>query len=156
MSTTGLEVFDTTVQKTNSWLKDIMHEMDWQERRKAYQALRSTLHALRDRLTVDEVAQLAAQLPMLVRGFYYEGWDPTGKPLKVRDLEGFLATIALEFRGDDEVDPDQVARAVFTVLARRITQGELEDIEGLLPKEVRRLWPRAETMDSQPPSGPRR
>ena len=156
MSTTGLDVFDTTVQKTNSWLKDIMHEMDWQERRKAYQALRSTLHALRDRLTVDEVAQLAAQLPMLVRGFYYEGWDPTGKPLKVRDLEGFLATIALEFRGDDEVDPDQVARAVFTVLARRITQGELEDIEGLLPKEVRRLWPRAETMDSQPPSGPRR
>jgi len=156
MSTTGLDVFDTTVQKTNSWLKDIMHEMDWQERRKAYQALRSTLHALRDRLTVDEVAQLAAQLPMLVRGFYYEGWDPTGKPLKVRDLEGFLATIALEFRGDDEVDPDQVARAVFTVLARRITQGELEDIEGLLPKEVRRLWARAETMDSQPPLGPRR
>jgi len=155
MSTTGLDVFDTTVQKTNSWLKDIMHEMDWQERRKAYQALRSTLHALRDRLTVDEVAQLAAQLPMLVRGFYYEGWDPTGKPLKVRDLEGFLATIALEFRGDDEVDPDEVARAVFTVLARRITQGELEDIEGLLPKEVRRLWPRAETMVSQPPSGPR-
>ena len=156
MSATGLDVFDTTVQKTNSWLKDIMHEMDWQERRKAYQALRSTLHALRDRLTVDEVAQLAAQLPMLVRGFYYEGWDPTGKPLKVRDLEGFLATIALEFRGDDEVDPDQVARAVFTVLARRITQGELEDIEGLLPKEVRRFWARAETMDSQPPSGPRR
>ncbi len=156
MSTTGLDVFDTTVQKTNSWLKDIMHEMDWQERRKAYQALRSTLHALRDRLTVDEVAQLAAQLPMLVRGFYYEGWDPTGKPLKVRDLEGFLAMIALEFRGDDEVDPDQVARAVFTVLARRITQGELEDIEGLLPKEVRRLWARAETMDSQPPLGPRR
>ena len=155
MSTNGLDVFDTTVQKTNSWLKDIMHEMDWQERRKAYQALRSTLHALRDRLTVDEVAQLAAQLPMLVRGFYYEGWDPTGKPLKVRDLEGFLATIALEFRGDDEVDPDQVARAVFTVLARRITQGELEDIEGLLPKEVRRLWSRAETMDSQPASGPR-
>ena len=144
------------MQKTNSWLKDIMHEMEWQERSKAYQALRSALHALRDRLTVDEVAQLAAQLPMLVRGFYYEGWDPTGKPLKVRDLGGFLATIALEFRDDDDVDPDQVARAVFTVLARRITRGELEDIEGLLPKEVRHLWPRAETMDSQPRSDHRR
>jgi uncharacterized protein (DUF2267 family) len=143
MSATGLEVFDTTLQKTNSWLHDIMQEMGWKERRKAYQALRATLHALRDRLIVEEVAQLAAQLPMLVRGFYYEGWDPSGKPGKSRDLETFLARIALEFGGDDEIDPDQVARAVFAVLARRISQGELEDIEGLLPKETRTLWPHA-------------
>jgi len=72
-----------------------MHDTNWQDPRKAYQALRSTLHTLRDRLTVDEVAQLAAQLPMLVRGFYYEGWDPTGKPLKVRDLESFSQRLHL-------------------------------------------------------------
>jgi uncharacterized protein (DUF2267 family) len=39
--------------------------------------LRATLHALRDRLIIDEVAQLSAQLPMLIRGLYYKGWDPT-------------------------------------------------------------------------------
>jgi uncharacterized protein (DUF2267 family) len=149
MSATGLEVFDTTLQKTNSWLKDIMLGMGWQERRKAYRALRATLHALRDRLTVEEAVQLSAQMPMLVRGFYYEGWDPVGKPVKARDVEDFLALIAYEFRGDDDIDPDQVARAVFCVLAQRITQGELDDIEILLPKEIRVLWRQAQTQGAR-------
>jgi uncharacterized protein (DUF2267 family) len=54
----GLEVFDTTVHKTNSWLKEVMQEIHRDDRRKAYLALRSTLHALRDRLTVEEVHSL--------------------------------------------------------------------------------------------------
>jgi hypothetical protein len=62
--------------------------------------LRATLHALRDRLTVEEVAQLGAQLPMLIRGFYYEGWDPTGKPLRERHEEQFLVRISREFSDD--------------------------------------------------------
>ena len=87
MSTTGLEVFDATLHKTNSWLKELMGMLGSEDRHRAYLALRATLHALRDRLTVEEVAQLGAQLPMLIRGFYYEGWDPTGKPLRIRDKE---------------------------------------------------------------------
>jgi hypothetical protein len=39
MSATGLEVFDSTLQKTNIWLKELMEEMGL-DRRKAYQALR--------------------------------------------------------------------------------------------------------------------
>jgi uncharacterized protein (DUF2267 family) len=105
--------------------------------------------SLRDRLTVEEVAQLAAQLPMLVRGIYYEGWDPSGKPVKARDPEAFLALIAQRLRGDDEIDADRAARAVFAVLARRITHGELQDIQGLLPKEIHRLWPPSEDLGAQ-------
>jgi uncharacterized protein (DUF2267 family) len=88
------------------------------DRPAAYRALRATLHALRDRLTVEEVAQLGAQLPILVRGVYYEGWNPTGKPLKLRHKEEFLARIAHELRGDGPLDPEHV-----------------------LPAEVRQLWP---------------
>jgi uncharacterized protein (DUF2267 family) len=129
MSMTGLEVFDTTVHKTNSWLKEVIQEIHRDDRRKAYDALRATLHALRDRLTVEEVAQLGAQLPMLIRGFYYEGWDPTRKPVKLRDREEFLGRVAEEFRTDDTLNPELIARAVFKVLSNRVTAGEIEDVK---------------------------
>ena len=141
MSMTGLDVFDRTIHKTNNWMNELMEALGWHDRHKAYLALRVTLHALRDRLTVEEVAQLGAQLPMLIRGFYYEGWDPTGKPLKERHKEEFLARIAEQFSGDDQADAEQVARAVFSVLSDRVTEGEIEDVKHVLPAELRELWP---------------
>jgi uncharacterized protein (DUF2267 family) len=141
MSMTGLSVFDTTVHKTNQWLNDLTLLRGWEDKNKSYRALRATLHALRDRLIVDEVAQLAAQLPMLVRGFYYEGWDPSGKPEKVRTEEEFLAHIARHFQDDMEIDPEKVARAVFMVLSEHVSEGEVEDVRQVLPTPLKRLWP---------------
>lgn len=145
MSNSGLEVFDTTLQKTHLWLNDIMHEMKWEEeRQRAYQALRSVLHALRDRLTVEEATDLGAQLPMLIRGFYYEGWKMTATPLKERHKEDFLAHVKNAFRDDERMDVEQITRAVFHVLARRVSEGEIKDIQAILPAELRELWPTAE------------
>jgi uncharacterized protein (DUF2267 family) len=143
MSTTGLEVFDTTLEKTHTWLNDVMKEMGWEhERKRAYQALRSVLHALRDRLTVEEAVDLGAQLPMLIRGLYYEGWTPSGKPLKERHTSDFFAHIERDFRKDEwPIDAERMVRAVFRVLARRVTEGEIADIKGILPAELRALWP---------------
>jgi uncharacterized protein (DUF2267 family) len=141
MSATGLDVFDSTLHKTNRWLNDIMYVLDGPDRHDAYLALRAVLHALRDRLTVDEVAQLAAQFPMLVRGFYYEGWDPSHKPLRERHREQFLARIGHELRDVERLDPESVARAVFTVLAMRVSEGEIDDVKHVVPTPIRELWP---------------
>ena len=141
MSTTGLEVFDTTLQKTHIWLNDITDELHWDDRFRGYKALRAGLHALRDRLTVEEAAHLGAQLPMLIRGLYYEGWTPAGKPNKTRSKDEFLAPIHEQFRGDPEVDPERVARAVFKVLAKRVTEGEIQDVRSMFPKDLADLWP---------------
>ncbi len=141
MSMTGLDVFDRAVHKANDWLKDIMMELNWlDDRHRAYLGLRATLHALRDRLMIEEAVQLGAQLPMLVRGFYYDGWTPAGKPLKERRQEEFLAHIQEQFR-DEDLDAAAVAPAVFKMLSFRISRGEIEDIKGVLPKEFRDLWP---------------
>ena len=89
MSATGLAAFDSTLHTTNAWLADIQMRTGWQDRHAAYHALCTVLHALRDRLTIDEAAALDAQLPMLVRGFYYEGWHPAGKPNKDAPRKSF-------------------------------------------------------------------
>jgi uncharacterized protein (DUF2267 family) len=141
MSATGLEIFDTTLQKTHVWLNDVMRELNVRDKRAAYLAMRAGLHALRDRLPVEEVAQLGAQLPMLVRGFYYEGWDPTLVPARMRQREEFLGRIALELNADERLNPEAIARAVFSVLSAHITKGELEDVKQALPSAVRELWP---------------
>jgi uncharacterized protein (DUF2267 family) len=141
MSVSSLDVFDATVHKTNGWLSELTRALGRPDRHEAYRALRATLHALRDRLTVEEVAQLGAQLPMLLRGLYYEGWDPTGKPVRQRHREDFLARIGQELGADDAVDPEAAARAVFALLAGRVADGEIEDVKHVLPSEVRALWP---------------
>jgi uncharacterized protein (DUF2267 family) len=143
MSNAVLEVFDASLQKTEIWVNDLMGELGWEGKpQKACLALRTALHALRDRLTVEEAVHLGAQLPILIRGIYYEGWKLTGKPVKERHKSDFLDHIAKAFRDDDTVDPEQVMRASLKVLAAHISHGESENVKNLLPKSLQELWPR--------------
>jgi uncharacterized protein (DUF2267 family) len=136
------DVFDGTIQKSHVWLGDVIGELEWQHQpRKAYLALRSVLHALRDRLTIDEAVQLGAQLPMLIRGLYYEGWTLSGKPHKERHEQVFYDHVKKAFRADAAVNPEKVVRAVFKVIARHTSAGEIEDVKHILPKRLQQLWP---------------
>jgi uncharacterized protein (DUF2267 family) len=146
MSTSSIEVFDSTVQKTYEWLRDIAAELGTDNRRHAYLALRGTLHAVRDFLPIEESAQLSAQLPMLVRGFYFEGWNPATTPEANRSLESFLGRvdIALEralWNEEDPFDAEQAARAVLRILSDRVSPGEIDQVRHVLPLHIRELWP---------------
>jgi len=141
MSTTGVDAFDTTLQKTYTWLHELMEDLAWDSRHWAYLALRTGLHTLRDHLTIEEATDLGAQLPMLIRGFYYEGWTLTGKPVRERHKEDVLNHIREAFRHDERIHPEQVIRAVFRLLARHITAGEISDVKQSLPAALRHLWP---------------
>ena len=138
--TTGLDVFDQTVQQTNTWLIEIERELG-ANRQRAYLALRGTLHALRDELVPDEAVHLAAQLPMLVRGLDYEGWKPAKTPVQERNREEFLARVAAAFARSGGVDAERAVYAVFRVMSEQIDRGEVEHVRRLLPKSVRTLWP---------------
>lgn len=142
---TRLAVLDTTLQKTHEWLGDIKHGLGFDNDRAAYAALRATLHGLRDLLAADEVAQFGAQLPMLIRGIYYEGWNPSPARRERRQYDAFLDGIRHELRDHRELSAtERVARIVLAVIAARLTPGETEKIKPLLPQEVRELWPQAE------------
>ncbi len=140
MSHTGLSEFDSSIQKTNVWLKELMELMRWEDRHRAYFALRTVLHALRDHLPVEAAVALGAQLPMLVRGFYYEGWRPAGKPVKERKREAFLQHVTESF-GDPCLDSEEVVRAVMRLMNGRLSDGQIEGVKQCLPAELRALWP---------------
>lgn len=143
MATTGLGVFDETLQITNMWLDDIQDEIG-PDRQRAYHALRAVLHALRDRLTVEQAAHLSAQLPMLVRGIFFEGWHPAGKPEKLRSLDEFLARVSEELQGIRPMGAGDAARAVLRALSVRLPRGEIDQVRGAMPEELQQFWPQGE------------
>jgi uncharacterized protein (DUF2267 family) len=142
MSNTGFAPFTTTVDKTNRILHEIEEAFGWpkERRNQSYAALRGVLHALRDRLTVEEAAQFGAQLPMLVRGIYYEGWDPSRVPVKMHRDE-FLQRVRQEFPYDVVGGIEQVVRTVLATLRQHVTEGEWADIKSAMPKDLATALP---------------
>jgi uncharacterized protein (DUF2267 family) len=116
-----------------------MGELGSDDQHRAYLALRSVLHSLGDRLTVEEATDLGAQLPMLVRGFYYDGWNPSGKPVKF-DRNEFLSAVGEQSATEPRVEANKITRAVFKALDRHIADGEIEDIEAILPQALKGFW----------------
>ncbi|XSG80909.1 MAG: DUF2267 domain-containing protein [Methyloligella sp. ZOD6] len=139
MSATGLDVFDKTLQTTNSWLNEI-GETIGPDRQKSYHALRAVLFALRDRLPPEESAHLASQLPILVRGIYYDGYEPTGKPEKIRSEQEFLAKVSEHLQAGGPIDPDDATRAVFRLLEAHIADGEIGHVKHALPEGLRSFF----------------
>ncbi len=141
------QIWDKALQKSNLWVKELAADLAWASMNDTLLALRAVLHALRDRLPTNETAQLAAQLPLLIKAVYYDGWDPSRTPLKARTKEQFLALVkpSLE-RGIPGVDADRVTRAVFRLLAGHVSAGEVADIRGMLPQELLELWPQQATV----------
>ncbi len=136
---TEIAVLDSTLQKTIAWLNDLSEELGWQDRQKAYSALRAALHALRDRLGVNEAVDLGSQFPILIAGLYYHGWSVNDKPLKLH-RQDFLDRIRDAFPNDPDLDAERVAKAVFRILEDRITAGEIQDVKATLPKDLQQLW----------------
>lgn len=136
---TGVRTFDQSLETTREWLQAVQEQMGLDDEQRAFRVLRAVLQTLRDRLTVEEAAQFAAQLPMLLQGVYYHGWTPTGKPLKIRSRQEFLDRVAEALLRQH--DPEQACRTVFRVLEERMTGGEIEDVKRILPETIRDLWP---------------
>jgi uncharacterized protein (DUF2267 family) len=139
--TTGLDVFDTTVQESNLWLKDVMERIGTYDRHRAYSTLRAVLHALRDRLGPANASHLGAQLPMLLRGLYYEGWDPTGKPTKERHEAAFLAHVAKELPRAEHDEVEQGVIAVLDVLSKHVDRATAVKLAGIFPEDLGKFWP---------------
>lgn len=143
MTTTKLSVFQNTITKTEQWLQEIADELDWADLKHAWTALRAVLHTLRDQLSIEEATDLSAQLPMLIRGLFFEGWNPAKKHERIRHVEDFTDRVNKHFSDldiDNLWEPEDITRAVFSVVANHVTTGEIQDVIATLPKPLHTLW----------------
>lgn len=129
------------MQQTQEWLKELQTNAGLEDEAEALTVLRVVLHQLRDRLSVEESVQLAAQLPLLVRGIYFEGWIPGHVPDKaVRTQQKFLDQIVVKML-PRRLPPEPMVKAVFAMLAHHLDPGEISDVIDNLPDDLKGLWP---------------
>jgi uncharacterized protein (DUF2267 family) len=134
-----MKLFEGTNEKSTQWVREMMTCLDTADPAAALHALRAGLHALRDRLTVEEAAQLSAQMPMTIRGLFFENWHPAGKPLRIRHPNEFLALVVSNYAPRSDVYADDIVRAVFHVLSKHVSQGEITDVVMSLPEPLLEL-----------------
>lgn len=140
MSSTGLAVFDTTVQDTNRWLALLLQKIGGDDKHRAYLILRAALHTLRDRMEINSVAHFSAQLPILLRGIFYEGWNPARTPSKERHAAEFLDHFRSHLPAGLSINADHAIRCAFAVIWEMIDPREVEKIIKRLPEDLRELW----------------
>ena len=137
MSRTGVDSLDRSIERTNQWLGDVATSFETQDRKLAYRVTRSWLHTLRDRLPVTVAAHLAAQLPELLRGVFYEGWNPSKVPAKY-DRDEYIA----RFARNAQIHNSEVRKAgqlVTSAMRRHLSDGVVNEAFGVLPADIREL-----------------
>jgi uncharacterized protein (DUF2267 family) len=149
MSATGLDVFNKSLQTTNIWLNEIMDEVG-PDRQVAWKVLTVVLHRLRNRLPVHLAAHLGAQLPLVVRGVYYDQFQPEIQPDDCPDLEAFCGKVAEWLADIRPVNPRTAIHAVFKTLSRHIPEGTICKVQDALPATIRASWRNA-AQDVEPP-----
>ncbi|NMT65123.1 DUF2267 domain-containing protein [Marinobacter orientalis] len=135
----SIDIVDHNIKTINTWLKDISEELDLIGEEEAWLRLKAVLQTLRDRITVDEAADFAAQLPIIVRGLYFEGWHPAETPHKWRDRAEYMEAFSRKLK--DEGDGERTLKAVLRVLDRHLDSNELNRVKEMHPKELWDLWP---------------
>ncbi len=136
-----IEEFNRIVKNAESWINDVAEEMKTDNHSAALHATRATLQALRDRLPASQAAHVGAQLPLLIAGYFYEGWKPANTPTKERSPEEFLEKVQANIHNlGHPLKAEDVVSPVFRVLAGKISEGESRDIQNALPEKLRELW----------------
>jgi uncharacterized protein (DUF2267 family) len=136
-----IKAIQKTIQSSSRFLKLMMESGEFKDNNEAFLVLRASLKAFRDRVEPGEAVHLAGQLPALLRGFYFEGWNYTGTQAKSRTVDEFLSEVKGHLYGHDEIDLSRAVPIAMKVIMDLIDQGEAVQALHNIPKEIRELYP---------------
>lgn len=136
-----VSAFSRTVQKSELWVTEIRKELTELRTDDAYHLLGAVLHTLRDQLSVHECAQFAAQLPLLLRGTFYECWNPPSQPPRTRSKDEFTQAVKDKTKTICDSHPDfdleDGVKVVLKVIAQHVSVGEFADILATLQPSLK-------------------
>jgi uncharacterized protein (DUF2267 family) len=143
MSHSNVTQMSHACQQAQEWLGELTSRKPFEVEEQAYSYLRAVLHTLRDRLTLEEAVHLAAHLPTLIRGVYFEGWKPSKNPDKIKSAQEFYRRVADSFGGlasGSTLDTVAATNAVLAFLDAMIDPGEMRHVKAQLPQGLQELF----------------
>ena len=134
--------FEKYAAKGNEFVRLVADELTISSD-KAGRIIRTVFHALRNRLSHEESFQLLAQLPMVLKGVYVDGWKYNKYFTRIHHLDDFLNEVRNEDNnlagydfGNNERAKKAVA-AVFKAMNYFISEGEFKDVMAVLSAEMK-------------------
>ena len=140
MPSTGIPAFPHAAQQAQQWVNELSEDLNWTDKGRAYRLFKAVLHAVRDWISPEEAADLSAQMPLLIRGVFFEGWDPMKAPAVHRKRADFIARVQGDFVHDPLVLPAEDVGKVLALLERHLPGGEIMQVRQSMPKSMRALW----------------
>ncbi len=139
--------FEKYVATGNAFIKEVAQELgNPDDKNRAMRVTRAVIHALRNRLTPEEFLDFISQLPMCIKAIAVDGWKIDKVPEKIKHVDEFIEEVLKEdgrtaprdFGSKEEAV--EAVKAVFRVIKRHVTEGEVEDIAAELPKELKQFF----------------
>ncbi|HSI91506.1 MAG TPA: DUF2267 domain-containing protein [Adhaeribacter sp.] len=131
------EPFNHYLKDANTWLHYAQRALGIQDEEQTIRIFRAVLHALRDRMPAPEAVNLGAQLPILWKGIYFQGFKIREEPVVIRHEEEWLDFI----RSQDQAGKIDFPTQDHVRLAFQDIMGLLEThlSEGLYLKVIQSL-----------------
>jgi len=135
-------ILENNIHQTMDWIYAVEEACHWDDenQRKAFIALRAVLHQLRDLLALETAAALSSQLPLLIRGIFFENWKPDSNSSKIFERDDFLKKVGKAMYPYRDMDIEKTIKGVFNVLSRKLPPGVFENILQAIPKDIQELY----------------
>ncbi len=137
----ALSEFQLHLEESAVWVEALRSRLGWESVAKSHSALCAVLQVLRDHLPLEEAIQLGVQLPVLLRGEYFEGFHPRRDPLPLSDRGDFFMLVHEAIHRDPAIEPEMLARTVLSLVADRLPAAQRAQIEAASPAPLHGLWP---------------
>lgn len=140
-----MDIFAADIQKAHLWLKELVQVGEFRDESLAYSVLRVVLHTLRDRLIPNAAGHLGSQLPTIISGMYYSGWNPDKTPTDERTIEEFFQKMMPQL-ARLEVDGKKSIGAVCQFLEEKLNESQIQHICDVLPQDLKPLFLKVKTI----------